>query len=116
MSHKSCILRAALFATLTVPPHKLDSQGVIMRGWAIYDLECRNCGNKGLLGVWAETRMGDEFWNAEWNGFVGVVDRKTGPDPETVKCATCFSAEVNAVVRVEAVGAAQAMQPAWSLA
>ena len=85
-----------------------------MRGWAFYDLECRNCGSKGLLGVWAETRMGDEVWNAEWSGFVGVVARKTGPDPDTVKCATCFSAEVNAVVRDEALRANQAMQPAWA--
>ncbi len=85
-----------------------------MRGWAFYDLECLNCGSKGLLGVWAETRMGDESWNAEWNGFFGVVDPKTGPDPETVQCAACFSAEVKAVVRDEAVGADHAMQPAWA--
>jgi hypothetical protein len=97
-----------------VPPHNLDCKGATMRGWAFYDLECRNCGSKGLLGVWAETRMGDEAWNAEWNGFFGIVDPKTGPDPETVQCAACLSAEVNTVARDEAVGADQTMQPAWA--
>jgi hypothetical protein len=96
------------------PPHKLDCEGVTMRGWAFYDLECRSCGSIGLLGVWAETRMGDEVWSAEWNGFFGIVDRKTGPDPETVQCAACLSAEVNSVVRDEAKGADHAMQPAWA--
>jgi hypothetical protein len=88
MSHKSCILRTALFATIVLPPqNNLDCEGATMRGWAFYDLECRNCGGKGLLGVWAETHMGDEVWNAEWKGFFGVVDQKTGPDPEAVQCA-----------------------------
>lgn len=85
-----------------------------MRGWAIYDLECRNCGSKGLLGVFSETRMGDEVWNAEWNGFFGIVDRKAGPEPETVQCAGCFSAEVNAVERDESAGAECAIEPAWA--
>jgi hypothetical protein len=31
-----------------------------------------------------------------------------------VQCAGCLSAEVNAVVRDEAVGAEQAMQPVWA--
>jgi hypothetical protein len=58
--------------------------------------------------------MGDEAWNAEWNGFFGIVDPKTGPDPETVQCTACLSGEVNAVVRDEEVEVHPAMQPAWA--
>jgi hypothetical protein len=89
-------------------------EGATMRGWAFYDLECRKCGSRGLLGVWAETRMDDEVWNAEWNGFFGVVDGKTGPDPKTVHCAACLSEEVNAVARDESAGAHPVLQPAWA--
>jgi hypothetical protein len=83
-----------------------------MRGWVFYDLECRKCCSKGLLGVWAETRMGNEVWTAEWNGFFGIVDQRTGPDPETVQCASCLSAEVNAVARDETVEADRVLHPA----
>ena len=71
------------------------------RGWAFYDLECRGCGNIGLLGIWREVQMGDETWNGEWDGFFGIVDRKTGPKEQTVHCGLCYSTEVSVAVREE---------------
>jgi hypothetical protein len=84
------------------------------RGWAIYDLTCRHCGNKGLLGVWIEFHMGGDVWNSEWDGFFGVVDHKSGLNRETVQCAACLSAEVNAIVRDEPVEADHALLLAWA--
>jgi hypothetical protein len=119
ISHKSCPTKVAFSLRHDSLhwrpfPNNLNAEGATMRGWAFYDLECRNCGSKGLLGLWAETHRDDQVWNAEWNGFFGVVDRKTGPDLETVQCAACSSAEVNAAVRDEAAGTSHAMQPAWA--
>ena len=73
-----------------------------MRGWAFYDLQCRSCGVKGLVGVWLETRKGEQVWKSEWDGFRGVVDSEKGPYPEAVRCAGCLSAEVSMIARDEA--------------
>lgn len=70
-----------------------------MHGWAFYDLECRQCGSHGLVGLWVEIQMASEIWNGEWQGFLGVVDRKDGLVPGSLRCTTCQSAEVIAVMR-----------------
>ncbi len=72
-----------------------------MRGWAFYDLECRGCGKKGLLGVWSVSQRGDTVWSGEWNGFFGIVDRTKGLLPETVLCAGCCGIDVNIIAREE---------------
>ena len=70
-----------------------------MHEWAFYDLECRTCGTKGLVGVWKETQMGKDVWNGEWQRFLGVVDRRKGLLTETLRCGDCLSADVIAVMR-----------------
>jgi hypothetical protein len=72
-----------------------------VRGWAFYDLECMGCGNVGLLGIWTEVHGADEVWNGEWDGFFGIVDRKTGPKEHTVHCGLCYSTNVKIAVREE---------------
>jgi hypothetical protein len=57
-----------------------DREERLAQGWVFYDLECRSCSNKGLLGVCTETRMGEEIWHTE--GFFGIVDRKNDPHEE----------------------------------
>lgn len=65
------------------------------QGWTFYDLMCRNCSKTGLLGVWKDKSGGVEFWNSEWDGFFGFINQKAGPNPDFVRCMTCFSCDVS---------------------
>lgn len=56
------------------------------RDWNFYELECRNCGNKGKLNMWSDD------WNrwgtTDLEGFSGII-RVLGPQHSQLNCKVC---------------------------